>query len=153
MSIFKLGCRGGVTALFYCTFRLLFTYAEKLDCSLLCAENSYTNGETSHDFILFSHKISEARGTQLQLVFTCLIFFFIFSQSEAIAIDQELFNDYKFSVDQLMELAGLSCATAVARGFPRDSFGQSDPQVLVVCGPGNNGGDGLVCARHLKLFV
>lgn len=40
------------------------------------------------------------------------------TQSEAAALDQELFNEYKFSVDQLMELAGLSVATAVARVFP-----------------------------------
>jgi NAD(P)H-hydrate epimerase len=37
----------------------------------------------------------------------------LFSQEEAIAIDQELFNDYGFSVDQLMEVAGLSVAQAV----------------------------------------
>lgn len=37
------------------------------------------------------------------------------SQEEAQAVDQELFNEYQFSVDQLMELAGLSCATAIAK--------------------------------------
>ncbi|KAM5129573.1 NAD(P)H-hydrate epimerase [Mantella aurantiaca] len=74
------------------------------------------------------------------------------SQAEAQALDEELFNDYRFSVDQLMELAGLSCATAVAKAYPVSSFTSSLPSVLVVCGPGNNGGDGLVCARHLKLF-
>ncbi|XP_066424331.1 NAD(P)H-hydrate epimerase [Molothrus aeneus] len=73
-------------------------------------------------------------------------------QEEAQAIDQELFTEYKFSVDQLMELAGLSCATAIAKAYPASSFTTSQPAVLVVCGPGNNGGDGLVCARHLKMF-
>ncbi|XP_063295542.1 NAD(P)H-hydrate epimerase [Pelobates fuscus] len=74
------------------------------------------------------------------------------SQEEAQAVDEELFNEYKFSVDQLMELAGLSCATAIAKAYPISSFTSNLPSVLVVCGPGNNGGDGLVCARHLKLF-
>ncbi|XP_077181464.1 NAD(P)H-hydrate epimerase [Paroedura picta] len=73
-------------------------------------------------------------------------------QKEAQDIDQELFEQYKFSVDQLMELAGLSCATAIAKAYPASSFTVSQPAVLIVCGPGNNGGDGLVCARHLKMF-
>jgi hydroxyethylthiazole kinase-like uncharacterized protein yjeF len=50
-----------------------------------------------------------------------------------------------FSVDQLMELAGLSVACAVQKEFEPGA-------VVVVCGPGNNGGDGLVAARHLSLF-
>lgn len=37
------------------------------------------------------------------------------SQQNAAALDQDLFNEYKFSVDQLMELAGLSVATAIAK--------------------------------------
>lgn len=74
------------------------------------------------------------------------------SQEEAQAVDEELFNEYQFSVDQLMELAGLSCATAIAKAYPPTSMSKSPPTVLVICGPGNNGGDGLVCARHLKLF-
>ncbi|KAM4690248.1 NAD(P)H-hydrate epimerase [Rhinophrynus dorsalis] len=74
------------------------------------------------------------------------------SQEEAQAVDEELFNEYKFSVDQLMELAGLSCATAIAQAYPVSSFTSNLPSVLVICGPGNNGGDGLVCARHLKMY-
>ncbi|CAH0771612.1 unnamed protein product [Bemisia tabaci] len=68
------------------------------------------------------------------------------NQEEAINIDQELFNQYKFDVSQLMELAGLSCATAIMKCYPQEK------KVLVCVGPGNNGGDGLVLARHLKLF-
>lgn len=71
-------------------------------------------------------------------------------QHEAIKIDEELFNTYKFSVDQLMELAGLSCAVAIAKCYPQHNL--DNRNILVFCGPGNNGGDGLVCARHLKLF-
>jgi len=32
---------------------------------------------------------------------------------EAQAIDTELFDEYKFSLDQLMELAGYACAVAI----------------------------------------
>ncbi|XP_068238208.1 NAD(P)H-hydrate epimerase [Palaemon carinicauda] len=70
------------------------------------------------------------------------------NQEEATNVDLELFNDYQFSVDQLMELAGLSCAHAIAQSYSAES-GKS---VLICCGPGNNGGDGLVCSRHLKLL-
>jgi len=45
-----------------------------------------------------------------------------------------------------MELAGLSVACAVAAVWPVAS------KVLTVCGPGNNGGDALVSARHLYHF-
>ncbi|XP_058117806.1 NAD(P)H-hydrate epimerase [Anopheles ziemanni] len=72
------------------------------------------------------------------------------NQQEAISVDEELFNDYKFSVDQLMELAGLSCAHAIADAYSSTSLKSN--KVLICCGPGNNGGDGLVAARHLALM-
>lgn len=73
-------------------------------------------------------------------------FVIICSQYDAVALDRELFGTYAFNVDQLMELAGLSCAHAIARSFDKG-------KILVICGPGNNGGDGFVCARHLTLLV
>ncbi|KAM8784381.1 NAD(P)H-hydrate epimerase-like [Rhynchonycteris naso] len=74
------------------------------------------------------------------------------NQEEAQALDEELFNEYQFSVDQLMELAGLNCATVYLQAYPPMSMFKNPPTVLVICGPGNNGGDGLFCAQHLKLF-
>eukprot|EP00951_Prasinocladus_malaysianus_P042385 scaffold512916_cov42-Prasinocladus_malaysianus.AAC.1 len=69
-------------------------------------------------------------------------------QEQAIKIDEELMGPLGFSVDQLMELAGLSVATSLAEVYNLQTF----PRVLIFCGPGNNGGDGLVAARHLYHF-
>lgn len=70
----------------------------------------------------------------------------LLNQADSIAVDVDLMQEPGFSIDQLMELAGLSCACAIARVAPPAA------RVLIVCGPGNNGGDGLVAARHLHHF-
>ncbi|CAG8444415.1 12681_t:CDS:2 [Funneliformis mosseae] len=49
---------------------------------------------------------------------------------------------------KLMELAGLSVAQAITRVYDNSKY----PRALICCGPGNNGGDGLVAARHLFHF-
>ena len=69
-------------------------------------------------------------------------------QEQAKAVDEELMGSLGFSIDQLMELAGLSVASAIIAEYPPSEFSR----VLIAAGPGNNGGDGLVAARHLYHF-
>ena len=69
--------------------------------------------------------------------------------SAAAALDKDLMSTGAFSIDQLMELAGLSVSQAIYKVHPPTT---SNSQILVVCGPGNNGGDGLVAARHLWYY-
>ncbi|MBI1297133.1 NAD(P)H-hydrate epimerase [bacterium] len=49
------------------------------------------------------------------------------------------------SYAEMMENAGQAVANAIIDEYPF----ADETQVLVLAGPGNNGGDGLVCARHL----
>ncbi|KAJ3129545.1 NAD(P)H-hydrate epimerase [Nowakowskiella sp. JEL0407] len=71
------------------------------------------------------------------------------TQQLAQLIDVELMSAAGgFSIDQLMELAGFSVAQAITKVYPSEKYNR----VLVCAGPGNNGGDGLVAARHLSHF-
>lgn len=73
----------------------------------------------------------------------------LLGQHAAKHLDVDLMQRPGFSIHQLMELAGLSVACAVPTAYPADTH----RRVLVVAGPGNNGGDGLVAARHLTHFA
>ncbi|XP_007897017.1 yjeF N-terminal domain-containing 3 [Callorhinchus milii] len=74
------------------------------------------------------------------------------SKVEANAMEKELFEDYRFGQQQLIEIYGHSCAMAMAKVYPLSSLHKKQPTVLVICGPEQNGAIGLVCARHLRIF-
>ncbi|OBA20359.1 YjeF N-terminal domain-like protein [Metschnikowia bicuspidata var. bicuspidata NRRL YB-4993] len=80
-----------------------------------------------------------------------MLVFKTLSAKAAAALDAELMSTGSFSIDQLMELAGLAVAKAVYKQYPPKRAAKPET-VLVLVGPGNNGGDGLVCARHLKAW-
>ncbi len=70
-----------------------------------------------------------------------------------VALSQEMQNLDRYVMETLgilpevlMERAGLGVAEKISEYFPAENFSR----VLILCGPGNNGGDGFVCARHLS---
>lgn len=60
----------------------------------------------------------EVPGANFSAELTALSVCLCRSQAEAIAVDEELMGPLGFSVDQLMELAGLSVACSVAAEYP-----------------------------------
>lgn len=69
------------------------------------------------------------------------------SRAKVREVDAVAMDEYSLPGIVLMENAGRNASEAIVRLF--DSI--SDQNVVVVVGPGNNGGDGLVIARYLEL--
>jgi len=62
------------------------------------------------------------------------------------------FTEHGWSLEQLMELAGLAVADVLeTEMLCNQGKKKEERRILFLCGPGNNGGDGLVAAKHLSL--
>lgn len=69
----------------------------------------------------------------------------ILSRKEMQEMDKRTIEEFGISSLTLMELAGARCADRVLAEYPT----QLEKGLIVLCGSGNNGGDGYVLARHL----
>lgn len=69
----------------------------------------------------------------------------LFSREQSRAFDAWAINVVGVPGAVLMENAGRSCAEFIAEKLA----GKNNPRICIFCGLGNNGGDGLVIARHL----
>ncbi len=75
---------------------------------------------------------------------------FVLSRAQMRAYDARAISDFKLPGILLMENAGRSAAELAGRLL--SGTGKVRLKAVVVCGTGNNGGDGFVLARHLNSF-
>jgi hydroxyethylthiazole kinase-like uncharacterized protein yjeF len=68
----------------------------------------------------------------------------VFTVAEMVAAEKAADASGKTSYPQMMETAGKAVADAIIERYPVEGL-----NVLVLVGPGNNGGDGLVAGRYL----
>ena len=71
------------------------------------------------------------------------------TREEVRGIDARAFDEFKMPTIVLMENAGRGAAEWLRA---RLGGGQNQGRVVIACGPGNNGGDGGVVARHLDAW-
>ena len=69
-----------------------------------------------------------------------------FTAAEVAELDRYTIEDLGVDLKQLMEVAGMRSAEAARRLFG------DGRKIVVLAGPGGNGGDALVCAKWLKLW-
>ena len=67
----------------------------------------------------------------------------ILTAADMAATDRKTTEDPTLPIATLMENAGTAVAAFITRQYPAAT------KILILCGKGNNGGDGLVAARHL----
>lgn len=65
------------------------------------------------------------------------------SSEEARQIDDSLLTRFHYTIEQLIEAAGLCIF------YKLEPLLNKSATILVICGPGNNGGDGMVLAKYL----
>ncbi len=70
---------------------------------------------------------------------------FLFTREQVRCLDQLALDEFGIPGLVLMENAARHAADIALDGVEAED----DPSALIICGPGNNGGDGLAVARHL----
>lgn len=71
------------------------------------------------------------------------------NQDDATNIDLELITEHNYTIEQLIEMGGMSCAHAISKCY---ELTEIEKRLLICCGPGNNGGIGMACARNLAML-